>query len=185
MQTQTHTHAHRHLYLLTGVHTFIVFSKRAPTRVLIIFSKLGCQARDELPSKAFQHVNALSTHTNMHTHTPLFSPRSYYCQGLLKANSRYLHPLVLRSHSAVVLWYRRAGEGTRLSLSGSLGERRFHLDRYLFSNVPRERPTCPPWWLMNRGRREARGWLNHKSWMLIYCRGCCYVMISMMAMLLE
>lgn len=90
-----------------------------------------------LYQRGFLRINTWST---PYASPPLsFSHISFFIED--QTNSRYLHPLGLFSHSTVVFWYWRAGKGTRLSLSGSLRECCFHLDRYLSSNVPLERPT--------------------------------------------
>lgn len=163
-----HTHTHTHLYLLKRVHTVHVPSSlhshpHMPSLYFLSNQSASYQNQTHFPpSKQFLYINTLNIYTlSPALRVPGFS--SYVFFFLLRAfvkdqtNSRYLHPLGLCSHSTAVLWYRRAGKGTRLSLSGSLREHGVHLDRYLFYNVPRERPHL---W-------ESPGRLHHIFNMLI------------------
>lgn len=124
------------------------FSRNTPTHM----SSLYFLHTNEQPTKHFP-IKGVPTYKHMKPSTlspsSRFFPYLFFFFSFLQrafiedqTNSRYLHPLGLFSHSTVVLWYWRAGKGTRLSLSGSLREHCFHLDKYLASNVPQERPTC-------------------------------------------
>lgn len=133
----------------------------------------------ELPNQTYFPIKGVPTYRHIKpTYVlplPLVFPLSFFLPRAFiedQTNSRYLHPLGLSSHSTAVLWYRRAGKGTRLSLSGSLREHCFHLDRYLSSNVPQERPSSPLGdWCTEGDKGDMAGSperLYHKFKMLIY-----------------
>lgn len=162
-----HLRNNTHTCIYLYARALSLFSKRTPTHVLIIFSSHQCvsyQLRRTSPSKASQHINTLNPHT--FSPSPQFSPYLFFLPAAFiedQTNSRYLHPLGLSSHSTAVLWYRRAGKGTRLLLSGSLREHCVRLDRYLSSNVPQERPTCPLGdWCTEGDKRDIGGGISWK-----------------------
>lgn len=150
----THLTTHTHLYLLICTHTIHILSSlnTNPHMPSLYFLHTNAQAtkiKCTFSSKEFLHINTLNTHNALFP-SSRFSPYLFFFSSffffLLRAfieDTDTCIYFLLSSHSTAVLWYRRAGKGTRLSLSGSLREHCFHLDRYLFSNVPEERPTCP------------------------------------------
>lgn len=140
---------HRHLYLFTYTYAYFHFSPNTPTHMSsLYFLHTNARATKHFPIKGvptYKHMKPFTLSPSPQFFRYLFffffSQRPFIED---QTNGRYLHPLGLFSHSTVLLWYWRADKGTlSLSLSDSLRERSFHLDRCLSSNVTQERPTCP------------------------------------------